>query len=338
MTGPWDILLQTGADALLEQLRARIRSKEADQAHEHALEDAAVKAELQERSAQADFARAWQAEEHAAAVQLWEQVTLHAERMRQEASPFKLPGDDIRSIAGAATRKGEFPALIFAPFLDRLGGSAGIDVCRQLWWRAQQRADWTEGLVGLSGHMRPVSELDIDMALIRNMLGDLPFVLIHGDVEVDRVQVRIVGSGVLPQPGVSSPSHEVSATGPAVSICGTLPWPDVPGGYRLAEDMIDAVLASAGALGEVFHLARSRRLPELHKRVPDWLRPGVTAMIIGGYGVAVEKTPWDADIVRGLQDLVASMPGHDDLGLRRRAEELLEDAMESVAKRALLES
>ena len=201
-TGPWDILLQTGADALIERLRARIRSKEAVQAHEHALEDAAVKAESQERSAQADFARAWQAEEHTAAVRLWEQVTLHAERMRQEASPFKLPGEDIRSIAEAATRKGELPALIIAPFLDRLGGAAGIGVCRQLWWRAQQRVDWTKGLAGLSGHMRPVSELDIDVDLIRDMLAGLPFVLIHGDVEVDQFQVRILGLGVLPSPDI----------------------------------------------------------------------------------------------------------------------------------------
>ena len=158
------------------------------------------------------------------------------------------------------------------------------------------------------------------------------------------LRFQILGSGVLPHP-ISSPSPpEVSAighvvsTGPAVSICGTLPWPDAPDGYRLTDDMIDTVLACAGALGEVFHLVRTRRLSQLHKQVPDWLRPGVTAIIIGGYGVAVENTAWDADIVRGLQDLVTSMPGDDDLGLRRRAEELLEDVMARVVTRGLWES
>jgi hypothetical protein len=331
-TGPWDVFLQAGADALLEQLRARIRASEAELTHERTLGLAAAQAQLQEISAQADFARAWQGEEHAAGVRVWEQVTLQAEKMRQEASPFKLPAQDIRSIASAATGQGACPALIIAPFVDSADGSPGMSVCRQLWWRAQQRADWTECLVGLSGHMRPVRDFDIDLDLIRDVLGAFPFVLIHGDVEVDRVQVRVVGSGVMPEPGLAARSEPLAA-GPAVSICGTLPWPDVPGGHRLADDIVDAVLACASALGEVFHLARYRRIPQLHKRVSSWLQPGVTAMIIGGYGIAVENAAWDPDVIRGLQDLVASLPDASD-GVRRQAEELLTEVMDGVVTRA----
>jgi hypothetical protein len=334
-TGPWDVFLQTGADALLEQLRARIRAKEARQAHEHNLDEAVVGAALQEKNAQADFARAWQAEEHAAGVRLWEQVSLDAERMRQEASPFKLPPEDVCAIAAAATRGGELPALILAPFVDRTGGPAGVNVARQLWWRAQERADWTHGLAGLSGHLRAVSDLDLDLALIRNVLGVLPFVLVHGDVEVDRIQVRIVGSGVLPPPRPGHSAPDAAAVGPTVSICGTLPWPDVPGGYRVEVDMIDTVLACAGALGEVFHLVRSRRLPHLHERVPDWLRPGITSMIIGGYGVAIEKadTDPDAGVIRGLQDLVRSLPDDGPHGRRQTAAKLLEGVMRRLVLR-----
>jgi len=331
-TGPWDVFLQAGADALLEQLRARIRAREAEQAHERTLGLAVAQTGLQEISAQADFARAWQGEEHAAGVRVWEQVTLQAEKMRQEASPFRLPEQVIRSIASAATGQGASPALLIAPFLDDGNGSPGMGVCRQLWWRSQQKADWTECLVGLSGHMRSVRDFDIDLDLIRNALGALPFVLIHGDVEIDRVQVRVVGSGVMPQPGLAARSEPFIA-GPAVSICGTLPWPDVPGGHRLTDDMVDAVLACASALSEVFHLARYGRIPQLHKRVPPWLQPGVSAMIIGGYGIAVENAAWDPDVIRGLQDLVESLPDDSD-GVRRQAEELLAEVMDGVVTRA----
>jgi hypothetical protein len=99
--------------------------------------------------------------------------------------------------------------------------------------------------------------------------------------------------------------------------------------------MIDTVLACAGALGEVFHLVRSRRLPRLHTRVPEWLQPGVTAMIIGGYGIAMENAKWDVEIVKGLQDLVSSMPEQDKYGLRRKADELLNDVMQDIVMRGL---
>jgi hypothetical protein len=326
--------MQSAADALLEQLRARIREKEADRAQQHTIQQATVQADLRERSAQADFARAWQSEEHAAGVRIWEQVSVHEEELRRKASPFRLPARDIRAIAEAATRQGAIPALILAPFMDRLGSSAGTEVSRQLWWRAQERADWTESLHGLSGHMRPVSDLDIDLDLIRAVLGDLPFVLVHGDVEVDRVQVRIVGSGVMHPAAASSAANGEPAPSPAVSICGTLPWPDIPGGFRLAGDMVDAVLACAGALGEIFHLVRFQRLPQLHKRVPEWLRDGVTGMIIGGYGIAMENAVWREKVVTGLQDLVASMP-EDDSRLRERAKRLLDGVMQDIAERGL---
>jgi hypothetical protein len=337
MLGPWDLLLQTATDALLEQLRSRIRLKEANQAHQHALERDAATAELRERSAQADFARAWQAEEHSAVVRLWEQLSLDEQKMRHETSPFKLPEEDIRSIAEAATQGGKFPALIFAPFVDREGDSGGTHVYRQLWWHAQHRATWMEGMVSLTGHMRPVSDFDIDVNLIQNVLRTIPFVLIHGDVEIDRVRVRIVGSGVFPQPCVDLLAAETSTAGPTVSIYGMLPWPDVPGSHRLAEEMCDTVLACVGALGEVFHLARTGRLPHLHERVPDWLRPGILAMIIAGYGVAIERAAWDPEIVRGLQDLVAAMPNQDRHKLRQRAEDLLNGVMNRIATRGLLE-
>ena len=260
-TGPWDVILQTGADALLEQLRARIRAKEADEAHQRAEEGARLQAELREQGARADFARAREGVEHAAGVRVWEQVRLHEEKLRQKASPFRLPTQDIRAIAEAATRGGAIPALILAPFLDQLGGSAATDVSRQLWWRAQERADWTESLVGLSGHMRPISDLDLDIDLIRAALDPLPFVLVHGDVEADQVQLRIVGSGVMPQRAARTAVHGDPQASPAVSICGTFRRPDAPGGgFRMPRDMVDTVLACASALGEVFQLVRFRRV------------------------------------------------------------------------------
>ena len=90
-----------GADALLEQLRARIRAKEADEAHQRAEEGARLQAELREQGARADFARAREGVEHAAGVRVWEQVRLHEEKLRQKASPFRLPTQDIRAIAEA---------------------------------------------------------------------------------------------------------------------------------------------------------------------------------------------------------------------------------------------
>jgi hypothetical protein len=334
-TGPWDVILQAAADALLEQLRARIRSKEAEQAHQRSMQETRVQADLREQGAQADFERSLRAEEFAAGVRVWEQVSVREEELRQKASPFKLPVQDIRVIAKSVTHDGAIPALILAPFLDRLRGSVGIDVCRQLWWRAQEKADWTESLVGLSGHMRPVSDLDLDIELIRAALDPLPFVLVHGDVESDHVQIRIVGLGVMPQRAVSTAGHDEPVASPAVSICGTFPRPNGPAGSHLAGDMIDTVLACAGALGEVFHLVRSRRLPRLHTRVPEWLQPGVTAMIIGGYGIAMENAKWDVEIVKGLQDLVSSMPEQDKYGLRRKADELLNDVMQDIVMRGL---
>lgn len=337
-TGPWDILLKTGADALLEQLRARIRARDDQRAHDHVKDESKFQAELKEMGAEADFARAWRMQEHAAGVRVWEQVTLHEVKLRQEASPFKLPPSDIRAVGTAATKNGDSPALIIAPFVDRVGSPGGSDVARQLWWRAQQRADWTVGLAGLSGHMRPVHDFDIDIDLIRQVLGEIPFVLVHGDAEVDRIQVRIVGSGVLPQPQMERLSSASSGPGPAVSISGTLPWLENPGSYRLADDMLDTLLACVGVLGEIFHLARSGRQPQLHNLVPDWLKPGVTSMIIGGYGIAVQNGAWNSEVVSGLQDLVVSMPVDDEDGLRSRARNLLADVMRRLASSALSES
>ena len=58
-------------------------------------------------------------------------------------------------------------------------------------------------------------------------------------------------------------------------------------------------------------------------------------MIIGGYGIAMENAKWDVEIVKGLQDLVGSMPEQDEYGLRREADELLNNVMQDIVKRGL---
>jgi hypothetical protein len=328
LLSPFGSLLNAGANALVEHVRARNRAAEAidaERAHEWAKDEASHRAALWEQKAQADFARAWNAEEHTASVRLWLQGAVRDAQLRQEASPFKLPDDDIRMLSAAVTGDGEIPAFIIAPFVDRTGGAASSEVSRQLWWRAQERAEWTSSLAGLTGHMRPVEHLDLDIDLIRLRLGRAPFVLIHGDAEVDRVQVRIVGSGMLPVPEANPQSPADSDYGPSVSISGSLPWsPDLPAG-RLGDVVMDTLIACSGVLGEIYHLSRSGLQPRLHERVPDWLRPGVTSMIIGGYGIALRDRPWNKKVVSGLQDLVRSMPADIDPGLRDQAESLLDD-------------
>jgi hypothetical protein len=325
---PFGGLLNAGANALVEHLRAKNRAAEtvdAGRAHDWAKDEASHRAALREEKAQADYARAWSAEKHSASVRVWLQGAVQDAQLRQEASPFRLPDDDIRMLSAAVTGNGEIPAFIIAPFVDRAAAPAGSEVSRQLWWRAQTRADWTSSLAGLTGHMRPVEHLDLDIDLIRLRLGRAPFVLIHGDAEVDRVQVRVVGSGMLPVPGASPRSPADSDYGPSVSISGALPWsPGLPAG-RLDDAVMDALIASVGVLGEIYLLSRSGLQPRLHERVPDWLRPGVTSMIIGGYGIALRDRPWNKKVVSGLQDLVRSMPADIDPGLRDQADSLLDD-------------
>jgi hypothetical protein len=346
MIVPWSLvldpfggLLKAAAEAGVEHLRAKNRAAEtinAERAHEWAKDEASHRAALLEQKAQDDFARAWNAEEHTASVRLWLQGAVQDAQLRQEASPFRLPDDDIRMLSAAVTDDGEIPALIIAPFVDRASGTAGPEVSRQLWWRAQQRAEWTSSLAGLSGHMRPVEHLDLDIDLIRLRLGRVPFVLIHGDAEVDRVQVRIVGSGMMPVPGTSPQSPANSDYGPSVSITGPLPWSPGPPAGRLADFVMDALIAYASALGEIYHLSRSGLQPRLHELVPDWLRPTVTSIIIGGYGIALRDRPWNKKVVIGLQDLVRSMPAGIDPGLHEQAESLLDEVWQKFVDDTLV--
>jgi hypothetical protein len=201
-------------------------------------------------------------------------------------NPFSYDYDRIRNYAWQASGGGERPVLLIAPFnSDELEISAAdakpttfILPLSNAWDRSPLRDD----MGTLRGALRrPLRLLDVDIHTMRQVLGDIPTVMIYGDIEADRrLWIHVIGWGLIPEPkgGAGSGADE----GPAAGITAAdafrfdLPPVDLPEESASPAEMLafrdevaDETVLVAGVFAEWFHVARGRRRPALHRSLPE---------------------------------------------------------------------
>jgi hypothetical protein len=202
-----------------------------------------------------------------------------AERRRREIddSPFGLSAGEVRRLVLAETEDGREPALLIAPFL-RDPAAAEKPTYRWAISNIWHRAGWGtylrtfDGLIG-----RPLHRGDIDLLAIRQILDEIPVVLVHGAIQADRrVWPEIVTWNVIDSVPRSELGKGLSGSVRAFRI--SLPMIEMPAASE--RDAADAELEmqdtlaglctlTAGMLGDWFRTVQYGLTPALHKLLPD---------------------------------------------------------------------
>ncbi|MFE5561196.1 hypothetical protein [Streptomyces sp. NPDC056544] len=345
---------------------ARLREQQAFLTGFHAEE-----ARRREEAAHADFGRAQRAAEHqagldTAAAELAQrhglereehraqcQVLMHEQLQRLDidhaSTPFSYQPDRVRADARTASRDLRRPVLLIAPFYsDSADNSVNDDRPAQFLLalhHAWDRQPWSQDMGRLTGvFRRPLRMLDVDLLTTRQVLGDVPTVLVFGEIEEDhRLWLNVIGWHLLSPPPPPQPSPASSPTVPSRGRHGEgeafrlilppleIPHGSGPEGARERAAFRDAVAADALLVAELyaewFHAAHGRA-PSFHQRLPEAaadLRGAVAAGSAAMLDIAVEHgrmEPFEASLVQARVYLEG---GHADRALtlaHRCAEEL----------------
>ncbi|MEU1201625.1 hypothetical protein ABZ446_36150 [Streptomyces sp. NPDC005813] len=277
-------------------------------------------ARRREAAAEADFDRARRAAEHQAALDTAAaelahghsleqqehrarcQVLMHAELLRlnvdQASTPFSYSPDRVRADALAAGHDRQRPVLLIAPFYsDSADNSANDERPTEFLLalhHAWDRQPWSQDMGRLTGvFRRPLRMLDVDLRTTHQVLGDVPTVVVFGEIESNhRLWVNVVGWHLTPRTGGpdGSPARGIGdGCGPGDAFRLILPPIEIPQDGKLAgaRDRVafrDTVAADALLFAELyaewFHTANGRT-PTLHKQLPEAVAPLQNAMAVG---------------------------------------------------------
>lgn len=263
-------------------------------------------------------------------------VSAHIEKIRTRAeierSPFGNPADAAHREVEQITFRGERPALLFAPFLntgvsmkENLSNcSRYIHSLRSSWrasaWKAEMAAD-----IGTID--KPLLRIDLDTRRIREVLADLPVVLVSGVIsETGRLRLEILAWNIVNDPADRTGSEPINITIPehATGIIG--PEEELPDQLCLASTQLCAMLA------EWFYVTRDRqhggRLPARHRDIAEGLRRATAAGTLVALRLAVDRRRMDPLTATVRQALV-----HADLG----EVEALTDALDFIRRTADLD-
>jgi hypothetical protein len=237
-----------------------------------------------------------------------------------EESPFPYASDEFYSLVHEATRGGEVPALLVAPFVrDDLSGQENADgphsfrvAIRRKWLQSP----WSGDLVSLDGALsRPLTSTDVDIFQIQRALRDLPVVLVYGEVQSNtRVWPSLCAWNIVDSPEMRS----VQVNFPPLSLPDTSQQTSSTSEGILAfEDELGGSTAiTAGLIAEWFHLVKYGRIPQLHTLIPEGLaseRRVIAAGLAASFEVALERNridPASARVGQASVYLDVELHGH----------------------------
>ncbi|MFG2154714.1 hypothetical protein [[Kitasatospora] papulosa] len=255
------------------------------------------------------------------------------EKMDREISdsPFPYTNDDFYALVHDATRGGEIPALLVAPFVrDNLSGQENADgphsfrvAIRRKWLQSS----WSSDLVSLDGALkRPLTSTDVDIFHIQRALRDLPVILVYGEVQSNsRVWPALCAWNIVDSPEMRS----VQVNFPPVILPEVNQQSLDQNSFLAFEDELGGSTAIvAGLIAEWFHLVKHGRIPRLHNLIPETLeseRRVIAAGLAASFEVALE---------RGRVDFVSARVGQAsvylDVGLRDQAVSAAHQALDAT--------
>ncbi len=211
-------------------------------------------------------------------------------------SPFSYTPQELRELVQESTNNGSRPALLVAPFfheeLNREGNDDGPHSFRVAIRRAWVNSQWAADVCSMDGTIkRPLRQTDVDVALLQRALGDLPVILIYGDVQAGkRVWPTLTAWNIVDTFGFQS----VQVNFPPLSLPPASSDEEIQRANRLAfEDELGYSTAlTVGLLGEWFHLANYGRAPYIHRTLPDNMgleRRSMALGLVAAYEVAIQR-------------------------------------------------
>lgn len=223
---------------------------------------------------------------------VWEstiRVDEHIEMARAaaelDASPFGHQSDQAayRHVQ-KITRHGTRPALLLAPFLNT-AGAVQENLNNPFGYAQSLRSSWNDSAWGdeaaadVGTIAKPLVRTDWDARQIREVLADLPVVLVYGVVrENRRPRLEILAWNIIDDRAGPTDSEPIKITIPERAT-GTIKPDQLPDQLSLASTQLCAMLA------EWFYVARGRP-PCRHRDIATGLQHATAAGTLGRYDTA----------------------------------------------------
>ncbi|MEU2511106.1 hypothetical protein [Streptomyces syringium] len=312
---------QDGSFRDQQELLHQLRELEAGNAQQRVLRNESQAS--RNRVHEAAISNSYEVERDWRQAQIGIEVKAIQEKMDRELeeSPFSYASNDFYALVHDATRGGEVPALLVAPFVrDNLSGQENADgphsfrvAIRRKWLQSP----WSSDLVSLDGALkRPLTSTDVDIFHIQKALRDLPVILVYGEVQSSsRVWPALCAWNIVDSPELRS----VQVNFPPVSLPGAnqqIP-PDSNSVLAFEDELGGSTAITAGLIAEWFHLVKHGRMPRLHTLIPVALeseRRVIAAGLAASFEIALERNRVDAVSARVGQASV-----YLDVGLRDQA-------------------
>ncbi|MFI8346548.1 hypothetical protein [Streptomyces sp. NPDC085596] len=312
---------QDGSFRDQQELLHRLRELEAGNAQQRALQNESQAARNRVHEAAIDHSYEIERDWRQARVGI--EVKAIQDKMDRDLkeAPFSYTSNDFYTLVHDATRGGEVPALLVAPFVrDNLSGQENADgphsfrvAIRRKWLQSP----WSSDLVSLDGALkRPLISTDVDILHIQRALRDLPVILVYGEVQSSsRVWPALCAWNIVDSPELRS----VQVNFPPVPLPGVNQQnpPDSNSVLAFEDELGGSTAITAGLIAEWFHLVKHGRIPRLHTLIPAALhseRRVIAAGLAASFEVALE---------RGRVDIVSARVGQAsvylDVGLRAQA-------------------
>ncbi|MGW7413826.1 hypothetical protein [Streptomyces sp. NPDC054863] len=312
---------QDGSFRDQQELLHQLRELEAGNAQQRALQNESQAS--RNRAQEAAVSTTYESERDWRQARIGIEVKAIQEKMDREfaESPFAYTNSEFYDLVHDATRGGEIPALLVAPFVrDNLSGQENNDgphsfrvAIRRKWLQSP----WSSDLVSLDGALkRPLTGTDVDIFHIQKALRDLPVILVYGEVQSNsRVWPALCAWNIVDSPELRS----VQVNFPPVSLPRDDPQGSVNSNSILAfEDELGGTTAiTAGLIAEWFHLVKYGRMPRLHTLIPSALeseRRVIAAGLAASFEVALERNRVDI-----LSARVGQARVYLDVGLQNQA-------------------
>jgi len=292
---------QDGSYRDQQQLLHQLREIEAGGAQQRALQ--VEHRASQSRVHEAAISNSYEIERDWRQARIGIEVKAVQEKMDRELeeSPFSCAHNDFYTLVRDATRGGEVPALLVAPFVrDNLSGQENADgphsfrvAIRRKWLQSS----WSSDLVSLDGAIRrPLTNTDVDIFHIQKALRELPVILVCGEVQSNsRVWPALCAWNIVDSPELRS----VQVNFPPVSLPmeSCQGSPDSNSTLAFEDELGGSIAITAGLIAEWFHLVKYGRTPRLHNLIPaalDSERRVIAVGLAASFEVALERNRVDA--------------------------------------------
>lgn len=247
---------------------------------------------------------------------VWEtrlRILEHVELARVAAehaeSPFGLVADDaVREQVERLTDGRKRPALLIAPLLNTTRTNQG-NIDQPYSYRVSLRSGWLEspwgsdmqvdaGLIG-----QPLLRTDLHLRRIRELLADLPVIVVHGFIEeYEKIRLEIVAWNIIN--GTSDQSNN-EAIQIHISDTGSVGIRNLP---EVSESLAFACSQLCAVLAEWFYVAHGR-VPRRHRDLPGDLAKATAAGSLVALSLGLDRQYLDR-----LTALVHQAILHADLG------------------------